>query len=141
MIDSYETVVRLKRGLTQDQPPEHFGTRTDVICARSHLFDTSLPFWHFSGDIEERARRIYGKYGQAKISTGLGAVFCALERGFTEVALIGYDQLMYGKAGKYNDKARTGFTAHDGKAEMECLKALPVKVIDLVREHEQIRRF
>ena len=67
-------------------------------------------------------------------------MFCAIEyMNPSEITLIGYDQLLHGKAGKYNDKARTGFTAHDGKAEMECMKALPVKFIDLASEHVQVR--
>ena len=133
MIDSYQ-VIRLKGGVTD--PPEHFGTRTDYLCARSHLFhNPRLPFWHFSGDIEERAKKIYSKFGSAKISTGLGAIFCAIEYlKPSEIALIGFDQLLHGKAGKYNDRSRSGFTAHDGKAEMECLKSLPVRIIDLVNE-------
>lgn len=138
MIDSHETVVRLKSA--QTDPPEHFGTRTSVICARSHLFERpGVEFWLCAGDIEDRLKNIFRKWSYAKPSTGLCAVYAAVEKLKPEsIALIGFDQLLWGKPGKYSDRHRTGFTAHDGRAEMECLKSLPVKVIDLVSEHVKV---
>ncbi len=138
VIDSHETVVRLKECKTD---AEHFGTRTDYLCARSNIFEKPVvPFWLFPV-IQGKWLPVYRKFGTAKPSTGLCAVFCVLEYlNPPEIALIGYDQLLHGKAGKYNDRMRTGFTAHDGNAEAKCLASLPVKIIDLAREHEQVHR-
>ena len=141
MIDSHDTVIRLKWGLRNDQPREHFGTRTDVICARSHLFEQpGIRFWH-SSLIENQISARYLKYGTAKPSTGLCAVFCALEYlKPKEIALIGYDLLLNpeGPNEKYNDR-RPRFQSHEAMAEAKCLSELPVKVIDLVRVHGQVR--
>jgi hypothetical protein len=137
VIDGYETVVRLKSAPVD--PAEHFGTRTDVICARSHLFaKPGVPFWYWHA-VEDKWLPKYRKFGQAKPSTGLCAIFCALEYlKPKEIALIGFDQLLHGKAGKYNDRHRPGFTAHEGDPESKCLKSLPVTIIDVVGEHEQV---
>ncbi len=131
MIDSYKTVVRLKGGFKD--PPEHFGTRTDVICARSHLFEIpGAAFWYCAGDIEDRLKRCLSKWSYAKPSTGLCAIYCAVEFLKPEsIALIGFDLLLHGKPGKYNDMRRTGFSAHDARAEGECLRSLPVRIVDL----------
>ena len=137
MIDSYGTVIRLKGAPVA--PVEHFGTRMDYVCARSHLFRRSdVPFWHFSA-IEDKWLPLYRKYSVAKPSTGLCAVFCAIEYlGVEEISLIGFDRLLHGKCGKYNKRERMWFAVHDGDAESKCLSELPIKVIDLVRVHEQV---
>lgn len=139
VIDSYETVVRLKAAPIE--PAEHFGTRTDIISARSHLYARhDVPFWYWHA-VEDKWLPVYRKFGQAKPSTGLCAIFCALEYlKPREIALIGFDQLLHGRTGKYNDKGRPGFTAHEGIPEMRCLQSLPVKIIDIVGEHEQVSR-
>jgi hypothetical protein len=75
VIDGYEIVVRLKGGLTERHPPEHFGTRTDVVCARSHLYEVpGAKFWYCAGDIEDRLKRQLSKWSYAKPSTGLSAI-------------------------------------------------------------------
>jgi hypothetical protein len=130
VIDGFDYVVRLKEGKTD---PRHFGTRTDAICARSHLFEKpGTEFWYIPY-VEEKLRTAYRKFSSAKPSTGLGAIYCAIERGMTELTLIGFDLLLRPNevSGKYTDLKRTGFTAHDAKSEAAFLKELPVKITEL----------
>jgi hypothetical protein len=149
VIDSHDVVVRLKQGLTKNQPPEHFGTRTDVISARSHLFTKEgVTFWRFPEWPDPMAQKWLKYYGQfrptnkrGKPSTGLAAVFCAIEYANPEsISLIGFDRLFKPTdecTGKWYEPRRFnkfGTGSHDQRAEAECLKSLPVKIIDLSKE-------
>lgn len=148
MIDGYETVVRLKDGLVKSQPREHFGTRTDVICARSHLHEKpGITFWHFAGEVEKKWAGYYAGYGKHKPSTGLSAVFCAIEYLTpSSIALIGFDRLLRPEddtTGKWYQKpikVPFGIGSHDAHAEAACLRSLPVQIVDLAGEHGEVHR-
>lgn len=131
VIDSH-TVVRLKQGLTKQHPPQHFGTRTDFLCARSLVFDRGeFPFWHFADDKRWLAYFASFEPKRKKPSTGLCAVFCAIDKlDPKEIAFIGFDSLLN------PDMTPTkwdcnGPWAHDMHAENACLNSLGIEVIDL----------
>lgn len=153
MIDSC-TVVRLKKGLPRKADPHHWGTRTDYICGTHPVSPGAVPYWHFPAKAEHGAWQnkwheyfrsfkpgVPFKPWQPKPSTGLCAVFCAME--FlkpSELAFIGCDRLM--KPQKYSgkwDEAGPTCQPHDWQAEHEALYGLGIKVIDL-REHGEIHR-
>jgi hypothetical protein len=134
------TVVRLKFGLPKDADPEVWGTRTDYLCARSHLHQSSGPFWIFNDPPKWIA--YYRKFSRKKPSTGLCAVFCAIDHlNPPEIAVIGYDRLLNPadqKSGKWNKPVipgAFGTGSHDQRAEHACLMSLPVRIIDLAKEH------
>ena len=138
VIDTH-TVVRLKDGLTsvQRKDSKNWGTRTDFICARSLVFDRSeYPFWLFNDPPKwiEYYQSFRPKH--KKPSTGLCAAFCAIDRGYKEIALIGYDRLLDPldrKSRKWNEPSMCSLYGHDQRAEHEALMALPANIIDLVK--------
>lgn len=141
VIDQH-TVVRLKSGKTGDA--KDWGTRTDYLCARSASFaQPGIPFWHFPEG--EWARwwldyfnsfepRIPFKPRLPKPSTGLCAVFCAMEfMKPKEIALIGFDRMLNPdrETFKWNSTQSTCWP-HDSHAERKALLGLGIPIIDLV---------
>jgi len=129
------TVVRLKDGLRKDQPIEHFGTRTDYVCARSQIYS---PDWWFNDP--PKWVDYYRQYSSKKPSTGLCAVFCAIDKlDVKELALIGFDRMLNPgdeKSGKWHDHERRHFWGHDQPAENQCLHSLGLRIIDLSKESD-----
>jgi hypothetical protein len=119
VIDSM-TVVRLKRGLLETSNRDHWGSRTDYLCACSPHFDNGrFPFW--------LARR--RDVGTKKATTGLCAVLEAIERlSPASVSVIGFDRLMRPE----NPDPPHTWLAHDKWAEHEILKQLGVKELGQV---------
>jgi hypothetical protein len=152
VIDSHDVVVRLKHGLVSNQPAEHFGRRTDVICARSDVYrKPGVAFWRFPDLPDPMAEKWLKYYWQfnpkckrGKPSIGLCAVFCAIEFANPDsIALIGYDRLLSEDetTGKWHQPRRFnkfGTGSHDQRAEAECLKSLPVRIIDLAGTHGSV---
>lgn len=135
------TVVRLKHGKVKAQPAEHFGTRTDYLCGRSHVYaQDGVPFWQYSDDSKwgEYYRGFNPKY--FKPSHGLCAVFCAIDHlSPEEIGVIGFDRILNPgdiTTDKWNklDKPAYPWT-HDQRAENECLHSLGVRIIDLAKEY------
>jgi len=135
-----QTVVRLKDGLNLKPKPDyfHWGTRTDYLCARSLIYrdeKSSTPFWHFNDP--KKWMDYYATFNprHPKPSTGLSAVFMAIDRiKPEEIALIGFDRLLNlndTTSRKWNDQKMESLYAHDQRAEHECLMSLPVKIRDL----------
>jgi hypothetical protein len=149
VIDTCE-VIRLKAGLTKHHPPEHFGTRTDHLCARSGVYrQEGLDFWHFQEDKPEdpqcRWLRYYARFKPKywKPSIGLCAVFMAKDRlDPKEIAVIGFDRVLYPEDGisyKWNHTKNNPFPwFHDQRSERECIHSLGIRIIDLAREHAEI---
>jgi hypothetical protein len=135
-------VVRLK-----DAKPL-WGTRTDFICARAPSFARrGVPFWHFAGELERKWTdyfhtfdpRIYFKPGVPKPSTGLCAVFCAVE--FLkpdQIALIGFDAWFGGTDLKWNETKAPG-KPHDFPAELRCARSL-ARIINLSESCQNLSR-
>ena len=140
-------VVRLKRA---ERPNfEDWGSRTDAICATSHIYRQAGQFWWaaksaMAGDsvcrVWDYARWLsyFRRFSTAKgPSTGMRAIMCAVEfMSPKEIALAGFDNLLnpneiYAKwwqpKGKYHWDA-------DSKAEHECAMSLGVKLVDLTLE-------
>lgn len=115
--------MRLKRGLLKTHDQNHWGTRTDYLCARSSRYDHGrAPFWLLKDRYDE-----YVCAGK-KPTTGLCAVLETMARlAPTEIALIGFDRLLHPDD---PDPPHT-WLAHDKWAEHECLMSLPVRIIDL----------
>lgn len=144
VIDTCE-VVRLKQGLIKSQEAQHFGTRTDYLCARSAVYrQEGLPFWHFNEDKPEdkssKWLQYYAKFKPKywKPSIGLCAVFKAKDLlDPKEIAVIGFDRVMYPEDGisyKWNHVKPAPFPwFHDQRAEHECIHSLGIKIIDLAR--------
>lgn len=139
VIDAH-TVIRLKAGLAseggQAPPVEHFGTRTDYLCARNPAFDTgAVPFWLFddASPAGRRWRAHYARFSDKKPSTGLCAVFVAVDAfAPEEIALIGFDRVLYGdgRTGKWYREPCDHLWGHDAPAERRCLESL-IRIIDL----------
>lgn len=142
LIDQH-TVVRLKDGLTSQQRKDakNWGTRTDFLCARSLVCDKGeYPFWLFNDPLKWITYYKGFRPRHKKPSTGLCAVFCAVDRGYTEIALIGYDRLLDPtdmKSRKATDEQKYMYSlyGHDQRAEHEALMSLPVRIIDFKKEH------
>lgn len=115
-------VLRLKRGLLPAHDVRRWGSRTDYLCARSPRFDQGKhPFWLLS------APEDYPDTQLPKPTTGLCAVVEAVKRGYTDIALIGFDRLLHPEI---KDSGQQ-WIAHDKWREHEYLKTLPVKITDL----------
>lgn len=130
-----QTVVRLKEGLTKKMPAEHFGTRTDYLCARSGAYaKPGVPFWHLpdSSPWHVYYKKFKPKYW--KPSHGLSAVFCAIDNMKPErIALIGFDRILYTDdqcTGKWYNPRMFERWQHDQRAENECLYSLGIDIID-----------
>ena len=141
-------VVRLKRA---EKPSAlDWGTRTDVICATSHIYRQDGMFWWAAksqqrGDAlcrvwdQYRWMSYFSRFSQRKgPSTGLRAIFCAVEFGHTEIGLAGFDNLLYpaetGWAKWWQPRHKFNWDA-DSAAEHEAVKGLGVRIIDVTREH------
>ncbi len=114
VIDSFDAVIRLKRGLIN--PDKDWGSRTDYLCARHPRFDHGhYPFWL----LEPPAN-----YTAAKPTTGLCAVVAAMERlRPASITVIGFDRIMHPQR---PDPPNT-WLGHNKWAEHEYLKALGVQ--------------
>ena len=124
VIDSH-TVVRLKDGRKPHYDSKHWGTRTDYLCARLPRYDRGrFPFWHLRASYD-----LYQAPEGKKPTTGLCAVLEAIERGFTDIAVIGFDRLMRPDD---PDPLHT-WLAHDKWAEHALIKKLGVKDLGEVR--------
>jgi hypothetical protein len=146
-----QRVVRLKRA--EKPNAADWGTRTDVICATSHIYrQDGVPFWWFPkgepprgddlcrvADIA-RWRAYFGRFSRLKgPSTGLSAIFCAVEfEGATEIGLAGFDNLLYpqetGYAKWWQPRYKYNWDA-DSEAEHKAACGLGVRLIDVTREH------
>jgi len=131
VIDSM-TVVRLKKGLVPKAAPSNWGTRTDYLCARSLIYDHGLfPFWHFNDDRKWLDYYAGFKPRNKKPSTGLCAVFCAVEHGATELAVIGFDRLIKPEPEPVETHHKW---SHDERAEHDAMYGLGIRIIDLVKD-------
>jgi hypothetical protein len=139
VIDSC-TVIRLKKGIPKKADPIHWGTRTDYICGTHPSFAVEgPPYWHFPPKAEYGAWQnkwweyfrsfkpgVPFKPWQPKPSTGLCAVFCAVEfLKAEEIAFIGCDRLMQPDrySGKWNE-AGPVCQPHDWAAEHKVINSL-----------------
>ena len=138
-------VVRLKRA---ERPSvKDWGTRTDVICATSHIYrQPGIPFWWVPrrperGDalcrVWDAARWLAyfrGFSAHKGPSTGLSAVLSAVEYGHTEIGLAGFDNLLYpheeGWAKWWQPRYSHNWDA-DSAAEHEAAKGLGVRITDV----------
>jgi hypothetical protein len=124
LIDTH-TVVRLKRGLLETYDRQHWGSRTDYLCARSPFFDhRQFPFWLFDS---QKWIDYFARFSSQKPTTGLCAVFCAIDRlAPDELGLIGFDRVL-------RPEEHTGRYLHDAYAEQACLHSLGLTITDLTR--------
>src|SRR6187551_3351838 len=123
VIDSFDLVVRLKHPPLTDAETHHWGARTDVICARSLVYKPKQGvFWHFNDP--KKWVDYFREFSPAKPSTGLCAVFCAVDRGYTDIALIGFDAVLnpVKESGKWNGCP----FVHDKTAEHRALLGLNI---------------
>lgn len=77
----------------------------------------------------------YRKFSHKKPSTGLCAIFCAIENlNPRELLLIGYDRVLTDdhKHMKWSAPKQYQVWGHDQKAEGECVRSLGLTIIDLV---------
>ena len=125
-----QTLVRLKGA--QIPNSVDWGTRTDFICSKSLQYQTSVPFWHY--DKNGKWRDHFSMYSTRKPSTGLTALFCAVDRGYSEVGLAGFDNLLrpwdQGWT-KWHMARHAGTWGHDSHAEHLCAFNLPIKIVDV----------
>lgn len=155
VIDSM-TVVRLKDGTQQrrETPATDWGTRTDYLCARSLIYRLDrTPFWLYPDPVTpamqsstlsiasaERWQRYYATFAprHQKPSTGLCAVFCAVEfLDAKEIALIGFDRMLNPadkKSGKWHAMPSNHLWGHDQRAENAALHGLGIRIVDLSKE-------
>lgn len=143
-----QQVVRLKSG---PRPLPCFGTRTDFLCATGlawrSRFEGSPQFWLFdpARDYERVERlgkasadgvffadtprwmRYFEQFSEMKPSTGLCAVFCAVELGHTELVLVGFDSFRTDdkRTGKWFDPDPKTWI-HDQAAERRALEGLGI---------------
>lgn len=144
VIDSARVVVRLKDAPRLD--PQHWGTRTDVICARRpHWLGATLredvDYWLFdspsiAGPVYADVKRWeawYRDFSTRKPSTGLCAVMCAVELLRPKnLAVVGFDAVTSGKQSHGGKWTGTGpWLAHDAEAEKRALHALGVEIVNL----------
>ena len=146
-----QTVVRLKHA---ERPGPEWGTRTDYVCASSPSFWTdkrradfpdSAECWVQSEKAVPRgtwrvASRdwldLYRTFNPnfPKPSTGLKAVFCAVE--FLkpdEIGLLGFDRVLHPDVptSKWWHTPGKYLYGHDAHAEHRCLHSLGVKITEL----------
>jgi hypothetical protein len=126
VIDSFETVIRLKRAETD---PVNRGMRTDVICSRTPVHAREgVEFWLHPvcmglGEYEWNLLR--PMIIQTKPSTGMCAILSALYiRKPLAIALVGFDFMLH-------PESMPAPWNHDMHREHELLKRLPCKFIDL----------
>jgi hypothetical protein len=95
---------------------------------RSHVLDENIYFT----DID-RWSNYFNEFKpeKPKPSTGLTAIFAAVEQGFEEIALLGFDSFFTDKVtGKWNVDPKLAIWGHDQLAEQRALQGLGIKVID-----------
>ena len=142
-------VVRLKRA--EKPNAKDWGTRTDVICATSHIYrQDEVPFWWFPkhnqqhGDALCRVadtewwRAYFAGFSRTKgPSTGLSAIFCAVEFLHPErIALAGFDNLLYPDERGYTKWWHARYQHKwdaDSAAEHKAAFALGIEIIDATR--------
>lgn len=153
-----QTVVRLK--WAEIPNPEDWGTRTDYVCASSpefrrkrvarHLAPLACELWFLSEHYHEappgtrKASNDWFKYWERykvpgskldKPSTGLRAVFCAVE--FLkpdEIGLLGFDNVLHPErkpTTKWFHAPGKFMYAHEPTAEHRALMDLGIKVTEL----------
>ncbi len=95
---------------------------------RAHVLDENI----YSTNIE-RWTKYFNEFKpeKPKPSTGLTAIFAAVEQGFEEIALLGFDSFFTDKVtGKWNVDPKLAIWGHDQLAEQRALQGLGIKVID-----------
>ena len=154
-----QTVVRLKWAERPDA--ENWGTRTDFVCASHPDFkrkranrnlpplEPTVQYWFLSPDRHEiqPGDRAGGKHWfqywdkykvpgskLAKPSSGLRAVFCAVE--FlppAEIGLVGFDRILHPevKTTKWFHPVGKHNYAHEAEAEQRALFDLGVKITEI----------
>ena len=145
-----QTVVRLKAVPVPNV--EDWGSRCDFRCGSSVSYRRSEPYWlHASHPLENfeqpgvrRADRdrwlaYFGQFNPSyKSSTGLKALFCAVEFGYLSIGLAGFDNLLYPEEkgwGKWTSERHKHLWVHDSRAEHAAAFGLGVTLIDVTREH------
>ena len=146
-----QTVVRLKHA---ERPGPEWGTRTDYVCASSPSFwtDKRRPDFPASAECWVLAEKPVpkGQWKEAskswlahfksfkptfpKPSTGLKAVFCAIEfLAPQEIGLLGFDRVLHPEVAttKWWHEQGKYFYGHDAHAEHRCLMSLGVKITEL----------
>ena len=142
-------VVRLKRA--EKPNAKDWGTRTDVICATSHIYRQDGMFW-WAAKRPQRSDALCRVWDEARWlgyfrgfsslkgpSTGLRAIFCAVEFMVPEtIGLAGFDNLLYpeedGWAKWWQPRYSHNWDA-DSLAEHKAAFGLGVRLIDVTREH------
>ncbi len=144
-----QRVVRLKHA---ERPnAEDWGTRTDYVCASSPSFYTDKAEFWWLGPVKKyplnllRGRRaspdwlgywdsFRGPKSYPKPSTGLLAVFCAIE--FLQpktIGLLGFDMVLHPDVptSKWYHVQGKNLYSHDAHAERRCLDSLGVEIVEL----------
>jgi hypothetical protein len=124
-----QTLVRLKGA--QIPNSVDWGTRTDFVCGTSRVYETAH-FWLF--DDKGKWRDHYSTYSTFKPSTGLAAIFCAVDRGYSEIGLAGFDNLLHpNEEGwtKWYMPRHKGRWGHDSAAEHRCAFELGITLKDV----------
>ena len=146
-----QTVVRLKKA--EKPNAVDWGSRTDVICATSHIYRQDCEFWWFPkqpgqrGDAKMRVadtakwREYFRQYSTRKgPSTGLSAIFCAVEfLNPARIGLAGFDNLLYPSEkgwAKWWQPRNSHYWDADSEAEHKAAMALGIELIDVTREHD-----
>lgn len=130
VIDSFETVIRLKRAATD---PVHRGTRTDIICSRSADHEQpGVRFWLYPDCISDWVPYWKRHSRHPKPSTGTSAIFCAAEILKPEaIALIGFDNVLHP-----NPRHPNHTWGHDSPGEHSAVMGLGIRIIDLVKREQ-----
>jgi hypothetical protein len=151
-----QTVVRLKWAERPDV--ENWGSRTDYVCGSTPDFwlgreQRKLPkldaeYWWLSepnrygkGTVVGRRAssdwydywRPFQKVKNPKPSTGLRAIFCAIE--FLkppEIGLLGFDRILHPEIPTAKWYQGPGYQyAHDAAGELRCIQSLGVKIVEV----------
>ena len=137
VIDSH-TVVRLKRGLNNPfckKRPQHWGTRTDYIFARSPLWmveGEKTPYLLYGDEYEDEYLDLNPSY--PKPSTGVSAVLCVAKRLRPErIGLIGFDRVFdhTGRTCRFDRDENHMTLPHDAVAESKLVFSLGIPIVDL----------
>lgn len=95
---------------------------------REHVLDENIYFT----DVE-RWTKYFAEFKPEKLkpSTGLTAIFSAVEQGYEEIGLLGFDSLFTDKVtGKWNVEPSKWIWGHDQLAEQRAVAGLGIKVFD-----------
>lgn len=128
VIDSFETVIRLKTAATD---PVHRGMKTDIICSRSaHHEQPGIVFWLYPDCVSPEWALYWKKHGRhPKPSTGASAIFCAAELLQPKsISLLGFDHVLHP-----NPKHPNHTWGHDSPGEHAAVMGLGIELIDLAR--------